>query len=128
MSEARCDESARRSILSPGVHSDRVGGGPAVASIASCSRSAHCCCCCWSCCCCCFGTASALANVDCGQFTRAMEYLLESTSESGSGGDDDSGPLSVPLIGLAAAVLSFGTFTVPMKLPAVVAADCSPVR
>jgi hypothetical protein len=51
------------------------------------------------------------------------------SGNSGSGGDDDgSDGYTVPLIGLAVSVLSFGMFAVPMKLPAVVAADCAPVR
>ena len=58
--------------------------------------------------------------------TSSMASL---SGNSGSGGDDDgSDGYTVPLIGLAVSVLSFGMFAVPMKLPAVVAADCAPVR
>ena len=40
------------------------------------------------------------------------------SSLSGSGSAADAAdPLAVPLIGLAVAVLAFGTFATPMKLP-----------
>lgn len=45
-------------------------------------------------------------------------------SASGSGDGDSAEPAIVPLLGLLTAVFAWGTFAMPMKMAAVVKADC----